>query len=105
MKNALEEAMKNALEEAIAAANGQSSLAKRMTETPAAKERAASYSQAHIWNWLHRSAGRVPGEHCRAIEEAVGRVVTRHDLRPDIFGPSPTNSDSGLPYTQAGAAA
>lgn len=29
---------------------------------------------------------RVPAERCRAIEKATGGAVTRHDLRPDIFG-------------------
>lgn len=26
-----------------------------------------------------------PVNHCRAISEATGGLVTRHDLRPDIF--------------------
>lgn len=31
-------------------------------------------------------ARRVPSEHCRPIEAAVNGLVTRFDLRPDIFG-------------------
>ncbi|WP_093820201.1 transcriptional regulator [Stenotrophomonas indicatrix] len=30
---------------------------------------------------------RVPAEYVLAIEEATG--VSRHDLRPDVFGPAP----------------
>lgn len=31
----------------------------------------------------------VPAKWCIPIEEATGGVVTRYDLRPDIFGPAP----------------
>jgi DNA-binding transcriptional regulator YdaS (Cro superfamily) len=38
------------------------------------------------------SAGRrkVPASICRKIEEATNGKVTRYDLRPDIFGPAPS---------------
>lgn len=32
----------------------------------------------------------IPPRFCIPIEEAVGGVVTRYDLRPDIFGSSPS---------------
>lgn len=32
---------------------------------------------------------RPPAERCRAIERATQGAVTVHDLRPDLFGPSP----------------
>lgn len=32
---------------------------------------------------------KVPSDICPKIEEATGGAVTRHDLRPDIFGPAP----------------
>lgn len=34
-----------------------------------------------------RQAGRVPAERCAAIEKLTNGQVTRHDLRPDVFGP------------------
>ncbi|MCR9092352.1 MAG: helix-turn-helix domain-containing protein [Proteobacteria bacterium] len=47
------------------------------------------------------SCARVPGEHCRAIEEALGGRITRHDLRPDVFGPAPNGSEAQHPAQQA----
>ncbi len=41
--------------------------------------------QNTVSNW--RARGRVPAEHCAAIEEATTGEVTRQMLRPDIFGP------------------
>lgn len=38
-----------------------------------------------VSNWKAR--GRVPAEHCAAIEVATGGEVTRAELRPDIFAP------------------
>lgn len=35
-----------------------------------------------------RRTGKVPAAHCLAIETATG--VSRHDLRPDVFGPPPS---------------
>lgn len=34
-----------------------------------------------------RQAGRVPAERCAAIEQLTNGEVTRHELRPDVFGP------------------
>lgn len=62
------------LRKAIEIAGSQAELARRIGKT-----------QAHIWNWLHRDS-RVPAEMVLAIEAATGNVVTRHQLRPDIFG-------------------
>lgn len=44
-------------------------------------------AQNVVSNW--RKRGKVPAEHVLAIEAATG--VSRHDLRPDVFGPAPTN--------------
>lgn len=44
--------------------------------------------QQHIWKWLR---SQPPAEHCRAIEDATNGVVTRYDLRPDVFGPAPAD--------------
>lgn len=40
-----------------------------------------------VGNWKLR--GRVPVERCMAVEAATSGAVTRHDLRPDVFGPAP----------------
>nr|WP_289959243.1 YdaS family helix-turn-helix protein [Xanthomonas arboricola]MDN0202824.1 YdaS family helix-turn-helix protein [Xanthomonas arboricola pv. corylina] len=40
-----------------------------------------------ISGWYDR--GKVPVERVLAIETATG--VSRHDLRPDVFGPSPAS--------------
>lgn len=47
--------------------------------------RRVGVTQASVAHWL---AGRVriPAERCGAIERATGGVVTRADLRPDLFG-------------------
>lgn len=44
-------------------------------------------SQQIIAYWLRKKT--VPAEVAPAIEKAVGGKVTRHDLRPDVFGPKP----------------
>lgn len=65
----------SALERAIEAAGGLSSLANALEATPQV-----------VWNWRKRG---VPPERCALIETATNGQVTRHDLRPDIFGPAP----------------
>jgi DNA-binding transcriptional regulator YdaS (Cro superfamily) len=42
-----------------------------------------------ISGWRDRQ--RVPAERCIAIELATGGVVTRYQLRPDVFGADPVN--------------
>jgi DNA-binding transcriptional regulator YdaS (Cro superfamily) len=42
-----------------------------------------------IANW--RTRGRVPADKALEVEAATG--ISRHDLRPDIFGPAPTRSE------------
>lgn len=44
--------------------------------------------QSAVSNWRTRNSG-VPAERCIPIEEATNGVVTRYELRPDIFGPAP----------------
>lgn len=65
-----------ALKRAIEAAGGQTSLAKLIGTT-----------QSHVWYWLEKSKRGVPSEHVLDIERAT--KISRHDLRPDIFGPAP----------------
>ncbi|OYW03315.1 MAG: hypothetical protein B7X11_03380 [Acidobacteria bacterium 37-65-4] len=63
------------LQRAIEILGGQSALA-----------RACNVKQAHVWNWLHR-AKKVPAEQVITIETATKGLVTRSDLRPDIYPP------------------
>jgi len=44
-----------------------------------------------------RQSGRVPAERCAAIEQLTNGAVTRHDLRPDVFGPLPSIDVAGQP--------
>lgn len=39
-----------------------------------------------VYKW--EKTGKVPAEHCRAIEFATRGKVTRYGLRPDVFGAS-----------------
>lgn len=66
--------MKTPLEQAIEAAGGQVALG-----------RAIGVSQQRIWWWLNKGAAKIPAEFVLAIEAATG--MSRHDLRPDVFGP------------------
>lgn len=44
-------------------------------------------NQSVVSNWRLRK--KVPPSRCIPIEEVTNGAVTRHDLRPDIFGPKP----------------
>lgn len=61
-----------ALELAIEAAGGISSLAQKL-----------GMNKQAVWEWR-----RVPPKRAIAVEAATGGVVSRHRLRPDIFGPA-----------------
>ena len=76
----MEKALKlESLQRAVAIAGGQVALAK-----------AIGLKQGHIWWWLNKTKQASPG-YVLAIEEATG--VSKHDLRPDIFGPDPNRAD------------
>lgn len=62
------------LHKAIRAAGSQQRLAEQL-----------GIRSASISEWKVR--GRVPAERVVAIERETG--VSRHDLRPDVFGPAP----------------
>lgn len=68
----------DALSRAIDIAGGQKPLADLLGTT-----------QSQVWYWLNRSKRGVPGEFAPKIEVATGGAVTRHDLRPDVFGHQP----------------
>lgn len=66
-----------AMNRAIAAAGGQSALARALAEKTGRPVR-----QGHIWAWVHRTC-RVPAEYVLPIEDVTG--ISRHDLRPDLY--------------------
>lgn len=77
---------KDALRKAVAAAGGQSELARRISTS------VRPIKQGHVWSWLNESKGEVPpAEFVLPIEAAVMRRVSRHELRPDLY-PDETNS-------------
>ncbi|WP_082511553.1 transcriptional regulator [Devosia sp. Leaf420] len=59
------------LQSAIDAAGSASELARRLGIKPAA-----------VLQWV-----RVPAERCLEVERVTG--VSRHELRPDVYGPAP----------------
>jgi DNA-binding transcriptional regulator YdaS (Cro superfamily) len=75
-----------ALEEAVELAGGQTALARTIGK-----------EQGHVSTWLRRD--KVAAECVLAIEAATG--VSRHRLRPDVFGAAP--GDLAVPLA-AGAA-
>lgn len=50
-------------------------------------------SQQNVWNWIHVLKG-APAKYCTKIEQATGGKVSRHELRPDIFGDQPIQKAS-----------
>ncbi len=75
--------METSIEQAVRLVGGQSALAKKLSF------KHSNIKQQHVWKWVR--AGRVPAEYCNAIEKATNGAVTRYDLRPDVFGPAPTD--------------
>lgn len=72
--------MKSALEQAVKKAGSQTKLA----EICDAAVSGRVIRQGHVWAWLNKQ-GRLPAEFCLAVESATG--ISRHRLRPDVFGP------------------
>ncbi|WP_329958585.1 transcriptional regulator [Sphingomonas sp. Leaf37] len=65
-----------AVAEAVEAAGSQSALARLIGTT-----------QATVWKWLNKGLPIKP-ELVLATEAATG--ISRHRLRPDVYGPTPT---------------
>lgn len=45
--------------------------------------------QQNVWDWVNKNNNKASPSYVLAIEDATG--VSRHDLRPDIFGPHPAH--------------
>ncbi|MBS7818678.1 hypothetical protein B9T11_07960 [Wohlfahrtiimonas chitiniclastica] len=74
--------MKAKLMEAIDRAGGQTALARKL-----------GIKQGHIGSWVHRFKKAPPAEYVLKIESITG--ISRHDLRPDVFGEQPTKAEEG----------
>lgn len=70
----MEMAEKKPIDRAVEAVGGQAGLARVCSVTPQA-----------VMQWV--SKGKPPAGRVLQIEEATG--VSRHELRPDVFGPQP----------------
>lgn len=44
--------------------------------------------QPSVWKWLRRGKA-LPAEHVLTVERETG--ISRHDLRPDVYGPAPAS--------------
>jgi len=60
-------------ERAIKIVGSQSEMARRLNCKP-----------GHVWFWLNR-AKTIPAEIVISVEKMTHGIVTRHDLRPDIY--------------------
>ena len=84
----------NSISRAVQAAGGkQSDLARILGVTPQA-----------VNQWV-QGTRPVPAQHCLAIEQATAGSVSRHDLRPDVFGPAPTDQPAANDPEAPGLAA
>jgi DNA-binding transcriptional regulator YdaS (Cro superfamily) len=52
--------------------------------------RICGVSQPTVWGWLKTGRGLLPGEYVLKVEAATG--ISRHELRPDIFGVEPSQA-------------
>ena len=50
----------------------------------AATGRLLGVDQPRVWHWIHTQK-RVPAEYAIALEKATKGLVTRYQLRPDIY--------------------
>lgn len=76
--------MIDALQDAIALADGQSALARKLTEHFAATGVRRRVTQANVWSWLDSKNPDLmpPTDFCPGIEKVTGVPCER--LRPDI---------------------
>lgn len=75
---------KESLLKAVQVVGGQVRLAAEIQ-----KRNSKNVRQQHVWKWINKCKSPVPpAEHVLAIEAATresGEVVSRHELRPDIY--------------------
>lgn len=59
-------------------------LAHAINNSPTALAKEITTYPQKVWNWQKRGS-KVPAEFAVPIEEATKGLVTRYDLRPDVF--------------------
>jgi DNA-binding transcriptional regulator YdaS (Cro superfamily) len=83
-----------ALQRAVAIVGSQNALAKALTEATGHR-----VYQSHVYKWLN--GRRLPAEWCIPIERVTNCMVTRYELRPDIY-PEVTDHVTCNEATQSG---
>jgi len=53
-------------------------------------------TQGAVWQWLN-GYQRITAERAIEIERVTQGTVTKHELRPDVFGPKPDGDKHGAP--------
>lgn len=78
----------NALEKSIEIVNGQTEMARRISDWLAKNGISKTVKQQHVWKWLNHPSGTptAPPEYRMAIEEITGGRVSVKDLSHDIYG-------------------
>ncbi len=80
--------MSTELHRAIALCGGQLAFAKQLTDMLAIRGENRIVSQQSVSYWLSSTRG-LPSIYCLDVEKMLSGVVSRHSLRPDIFGRTP----------------
>ena len=62
----------------------------RIVGTQSALANHLGVSPGLVWQWIN-GRRQVDPRHCLPIETATRGEVTPHELRPDVFGPSPVS--------------
>jgi DNA-binding transcriptional regulator YdaS (Cro superfamily) len=78
----------SALERASKAVGGDTKLAEAINEAALPMPAITPKGKGHVGKW-HARGGVVPPEVVLRIEAATDGEVTRHELRPDVFGFEP----------------
>jgi len=91
-----------ALHKAIALCGTQTLFAARLTAALQARGLKRVISQQIVSYWCSSASG-LPSTYCIDVEEMLNFKVTKHELRPDVFGDKPyvPISESANPISAA----
>lgn len=89
---ALEHDSDTAVAKAVRAAGSQSAFGRWLL-----RKNGKPVGQSTVREWL--KSGALPPEHVLMVEQRTG--ISRHDLRPDIYGPAPALLDSPAGFERA----
>jgi DNA-binding transcriptional regulator YdaS (Cro superfamily) len=76
------------LKRAIALCGNQKAFAARLTAALKARGLDREISQQIVSYWSSSASG-LPSTYCIDVEEMLNFQVTKHELRPDVFGDKP----------------